>query len=203
MQRTENGTKMFSREEWLSPSQILSLFANNVKLGSPVLIKSEISEDDEEIYSVLQEIETIEYHNEISELNNFESHVSILLDAIAATITLIRYTNDQKDSFHSKEDILRISDQLEMLSAKMKSYCSPTVEPKKYENVYNDYPYYVLKDENRRLKYKPQKEKEKSEKVADSLTRADANKKRKQRKESQESLEVGCRSVQNNGRLFM
>ncbi|CAG2213242.1 unnamed protein product [Mytilus edulis] len=68
MQRIENGTKMFSREEWLSPSQIRSLFANYVKLGSPVLIKPEIIEDDEEIYNVLQEIETLEYHNGISEL---------------------------------------------------------------------------------------------------------------------------------------
>ncbi|CAC5420344.1 unnamed protein product [Mytilus coruscus] len=67
MQRTENGTKMFSREEWLSPSQTRSVLANYVKLGSPTVVKSDISEDDDDIYHVLKEIETLEYHNKISE----------------------------------------------------------------------------------------------------------------------------------------
>lgn len=65
--RNENGVKMFSRDEWLAASQIRSLFANFVKLGSPV-VKSDIIENNEEINSVLREIETLEYHNDVSQL---------------------------------------------------------------------------------------------------------------------------------------
>ena len=68
MKRTENGTKMFSRDEWLSHSQIRTLFANFVKLGSPVVVKSDTCEDDEDIQNVLQEIQSLEYHSEMSHL---------------------------------------------------------------------------------------------------------------------------------------
>lgn len=39
----------------------------------------------------------------------------------------------KKNCFHSKEDVLRISDQLESVSTKLKTYCSQTIGSNKYE----------------------------------------------------------------------
>ncbi|CAG2226809.1 unnamed protein product [Mytilus edulis] len=64
--RHENdGTKMFTREEWLSSSQIRSLFANFVRLGAETSLKSE---DTAVIENVLEEIDSLEYHNNMTEL---------------------------------------------------------------------------------------------------------------------------------------
>lgn len=52
-----------------------------------------------------------------------------------------------------------LSDQLNMISSEMKSYCLPRVEPNKYEKVSNKYLYHVLQEENKRLKDIIQKEK--------------------------------------------
>lgn len=65
----------------------------------------------------------------------------------------------QKNCFHSKEDVLRISDQLESVSTKQKTYCSQTIGSNKYENIYNDN--YVRQKQNRRLKYELKREKSK------------------------------------------
>ncbi|XP_071161321.1 uncharacterized protein [Mytilus edulis] len=64
--RHENdGTKMFTREEWLSSSQIRSLFANFVRLGAETSLKSE---DTAVIENILEEIDSLEYHNNMTEL---------------------------------------------------------------------------------------------------------------------------------------
>ncbi|CAC5383051.1 unnamed protein product [Mytilus coruscus] len=65
--RQENdGTKMFTREEWLSLSQIRSLFGNFVKLGAETSVKSEDTAD--VIENILEEINSLEYHNNMAEL---------------------------------------------------------------------------------------------------------------------------------------
>ncbi|CAG2249897.1 iolG [Mytilus edulis] len=60
-----DGTKMFTREEWLSSSQIRSLFANFVRLGAETSLKSE---DTAVIENVLEVIDSLEYHNNMTEL---------------------------------------------------------------------------------------------------------------------------------------
>lgn len=79
--RNTDGSKKFSQEEWLSPSQIRSLFAGFIRLGDKshgnvsVVKVEEIK--DAELQSVLEEIESAEIQAAALELtddiiNNFE-----------------------------------------------------------------------------------------------------------------------------------
>ncbi|CAG2221328.1 unnamed protein product [Mytilus edulis] len=60
--------------------------------------------------------------------------------------------DDQTNILHLTKDISRISNQLESLSTKMNSYSSATDGSQTCENINTNYLYYVIQEENRRLK---------------------------------------------------
>lgn len=62
------------------------------------------------------------------------------------------FLDDQKKDDQLAEDMLRISRQLESLSTEMRTYFPQTDGQEKTEKCNNDYLYYILQYENRRLK---------------------------------------------------
>lgn len=62
------------------------------------------------------------------------------------------FLDDQKNDDQLAEDMLRISRQLESLSTDMRTYFLQTDGQEKTEKCNNDYLYYILQYENRRLK---------------------------------------------------
>ncbi|KAK3107468.1 hypothetical protein FSP39_015222 [Pinctada imbricata] len=65
LSRNEDGAKTFTRDEWLSASQISSLFANFVKIGSTSAAKGD---QDEDLQLVVRDLETLEFQSNISQL---------------------------------------------------------------------------------------------------------------------------------------
>ncbi|CAC5364680.1 unnamed protein product [Mytilus coruscus] len=99
--------------------------------------------------------------------------------------------DDQKISFQLTKDISRISNQLKSLSTKTNSYSSTTDGPQTCEKINTSYLYYVIQEENRRLKAELQKTKSRK----DSITCADNENKRNQQEGRKKPLQVSCSSV--------
>ncbi|CAG2186468.1 unnamed protein product [Mytilus edulis] len=78
------------------------------------------------------------------------SVINIVITICICVTTVVILPEYHMNGFHLKGNILRMSDQLESLSTKLKSYCSQTIGPTKSENIYHAN--YVLQKLNRRLK---------------------------------------------------
>ena len=74
--RNVDGTKKFNKDEWLTPSQMRSLFANFVRFGNrnqpecPLVKIENIAEiKDDELQSTLEEMDSAEFHLAASDLS--------------------------------------------------------------------------------------------------------------------------------------
>ncbi|XP_071170867.1 uncharacterized protein [Mytilus edulis] len=90
------------------------------------------------------------------------SVINIVITISICVTTVVFLPDYQKNGFHLKEDIFRISDQLEILSTELKTCRSKTIGPTKNENVFHDN--HVLQKQNRRLKSELKREKSKKDK---------------------------------------
>ncbi|XP_052099728.1 uncharacterized protein LOC127734113 isoform X2 [Mytilus californianus] len=122
----------------------------------------------------------------------------VLTVVVSVTMLVVISTDDKQNGFQLSNAILKISNQLDNLSIKMKSDSSTTDEPQTCENINTSYLYYVMQEENKRLKAELQKTKFRK----DSIEFTDANEKRMQRTERQEQLRVDCRLVSSTNKLY-
>ncbi|XP_071166321.1 uncharacterized protein [Mytilus edulis] len=93
--------------------------------------------------------------------------------------------DDQTNILHLTKDISRISNQLESLSTKMNSYSSATDGSQTCENINTNYLYYVIQEENRRLK----------DELKITKSRKNTDNKRNKQEERKKLLQVDCGSV--------
>ncbi|XP_052099721.1 uncharacterized protein LOC127734111 isoform X3 [Mytilus californianus] len=117
--------------------------------------------------------------------------LTIILSLTTLFVTLIGFKyvyKDQKNDFQLTEDMLRIFFQLESLSTEMRTYCSQTDGPQKTEKCNNDYLYYILQYENRRLKTELQQVTFEQ----DTITCTKANNKRNKKEDNNELLRFLC-----------
>ncbi|XP_052099731.1 uncharacterized protein LOC127734113 isoform X5 [Mytilus californianus] len=83
----------------------------------------------------------------------------VLTVVVSVTMLVVISTDDKQNGFQLSNAILKISNQLDNLSIKMKSDSSTTDEPQTCENINTSYLYYVMQEENKRLKAELQKTK--------------------------------------------
>ncbi|XP_052099729.1 uncharacterized protein LOC127734113 isoform X3 [Mytilus californianus] len=121
----------------------------------------------------------------------------VLTVVVSVTMLVVISTDDKQNGFQLSNAILKMSNQLDSLSIKLKSDSS-TDGPQTCENINTSYLYYVMQEENKRLKAELQKTKFRK----DSIEFTDANEKRMQRTERQEQLRVDCRLVSSTNKLY-
>ncbi|VDI30319.1 Hypothetical predicted protein [Mytilus galloprovincialis] len=130
------------------------------------------------------------------------SVINIVITISICVTTVIFLPDYQKNGFHLKEDIFRISDQLESLSTELKTYRSKTIGPTKIENIFHDN--HVLQKQNRRLKSELKKEKSQKEEENRKLT-AELQKEKFEKEEGNRKLTAELqkeKSEKGNGYLY-
>ncbi|XP_063435517.1 uncharacterized protein LOC134716449 [Mytilus trossulus] len=103
----------------------------------------------------------------------------------------LQKTKFRKDDQKNSLQLTRISNQLDSLSTKMDSYITVTDGSQTCEKINTSFLYYVLQEENRKLKDKLQITKSKK----DSIRCADTDNKRNQQERRKDPLQVSCSSV--------
>ncbi|CAC5419358.1 unnamed protein product [Mytilus coruscus] len=127
------------------------------------------------------------------------SVIGIVVTVVLSVVMLVVIsTDDQKNGFQLTKDISRISNQLESLSTKINSHSSRTDGPQTCEKINTSYLYYVIQEENRRLKDELQKTKSRK----DSITCADTDNKRNQQEGRKEQFKVSCNSVSSSNNIY-
>ncbi|CAG2225005.1 unnamed protein product [Mytilus edulis] len=120
--------------------------------------------------------------------------MTIILSISTLFVTLIGFKyvyDDQKKDDQLAEDMLRISRQLESLSTEMRTYFPQTDGQEKTEKCNNDYLYYILQYENRRLKTELQH----ATVEKDTIAYTKANIKRNKKEDNNEHLRFICLSA--------